>query len=89
MALSTSEQTQIVRKINRQVRKRIMEGGNEMLLTNMEDLMLEFHRLMQSASEQQMQDFSTRYPYFFHFAKVLECLAEGIECGDIPVPKVH
>lgn len=52
-------------------------------------LMNAFKRVMDSASEVQMDYICLQYPGYFRFAKWMERLAQGIADGVIEVPKDH
>ncbi len=49
----------------------------------------DYDRLLNHASQEQLDDLAGRYPHFLHFVKVLECLAETLEAGDIILPSVQ
>ena len=83
------EQAQWARNIDQRVQQRVEQGGDEALIQHMDELMEDYYRLLNQASHEQLNDLALRYPYFWHFSKVLECLAEAIEDGEISVPSVH
>ena len=83
------EQAQWARNIDEQVQQRVEQGGDVVLIQHMGELMGDYNRLVNQASQEQLNDLALRYPYFWHFSKVLELLAEAFENDDISVPSVH
>ena len=87
MALS-EKQNHLASIIDKYVKQTIKNGGNdEDLLTSMYDYMDTFKQLLDSSTEQEMDELCLRYDGFYRFALLLELLAEGIADGIIQVPE--
>jgi hypothetical protein len=85
MTLST-EQLRIAATIDSRV-QRLIDAGNWDLtiFLEMADYMPDFKRLMDMAGQAGMDELTERYAGLFHYAKVLERIALGLESGEICV----
>ncbi len=84
----TEKQTHLATLIDKHVKQIINNGGDdEELLVSMSDHMGTFKQLLDSCTSQEIDELCQRYDGFYHFAKLLEMLAEGIANGTIPVPE--
>jgi len=84
----TEKQIRLAVSIDKYVKQTIKNGGDdEDLLVSMHEYMGTFKQLLDSSTRQEMDEFCQRYDGFYHFAFLLEQLAEGIANGTIPVPK--
>ena len=84
----TERQKHLAKIIDEHVRQVIRNGGDdEDLLVSAHDYMDTFKQLLDSSTPQEMDELCQRYDGFYHFAKLLEMLAEGIANGVIPVPE--
>ena len=84
----TEKQTHLASIIDRYVKQTIKNGGNdEDLLMSMYEYMGTFKQLLDSSTEQEMDELCLRYDGFYRFALLLELLAEGIADGIIQVPE--
>ena len=83
----TEQQTELARAIDTHVTHVLAHGGgDEELLVTLADHMGTFKQLMDMSTGEEMNALCQRYDGFYHFAKLLERLAEGIADGSIPVP---
>ena len=57
------------------------------MLGEMFDYMPGFKRLMNISEPDTMDELCRRFAGFFHYAKILEMVAGGIQSGAIKVPK--
>lgn len=64
-------------------------GGMEEMLTNMIDYMPAFKKIMDSATNDQIDTLCEQYPGFYQFAALLEDVARGIQSGAFEVPDVE
>jgi hypothetical protein len=86
VALS-EQQTRLAVTIDRHVNQVIASGGgDEALLVSLPDHMGTFKQLLDTCSREDMDILCQQYDGFYHFAKLLENLAQGIADGTIPVP---
>ncbi len=84
----TEKQTHLARIIEKHVNQIVDNGGgDEELLVSMYDHMGTFKQLLDSSTQQEMNELCQRYDGFYRFAKLLERLAEGIANGTISVPE--
>ena len=84
----TEKQTHLARIIEKHVNQIVDNGGgDEELLVSMYDHMGTFKQLLDSSTQQEMNELCQRYDGFYRFANLLERLAEGIANGTISVPK--
>jgi hypothetical protein len=69
--------------------ERLVCDGNDNLtiLGEMFDYMPGFKRLMNTSESDTMDELCWRFAGFFHYAKILETVAAGIQSGTIKVPK--
>lgn len=85
MQLSARQQ-QIVARIDRQVTKLLTSGRpsrqiEEALLNLMPQHMTGFKHLLDTLSHQEIDRLCARYTGFYHFAKMLERVAQGCAAG--------
>lgn len=85
MALS-EQQKYLAGKIDKFVQKKLARGGPEAVLTNMIDHMATFKRVMDSSTQEQMDELCQRYEGFHYFSQVLQNMAQGVQDGSIEVP---
>ena len=86
MNLST-EQLQMAALIDAKVQRLVREGHDEIsILVEMFDRMPIFKILLDSGHDT-MDELCQRFAGFYHYAKILETLADGIRSGAIQVPK--
>jgi hypothetical protein len=84
----TAEQLQIASMIDAKRQKLVCAGNDDItILTEMFDYMPGFKRLMDTSESDTMDELCRRFAGFFHYAKILEMLAAGIQSGAIKVPK--
>ncbi len=84
----TAEQLQIASMIDVKMQKLVCDGNDDLtILGEMFDYMPGFKRLMDTAEPGTMDELSRRFAGFFHYAKILETVAVGIQSGAIKVPK--
>lgn len=84
----TEQQTRLAGTIDRHVKHVLAHGGgDEELLMSLADYMGTFKQWMDMSTGEEMNALCQRYDGFYHFAKLLERLAEGIADGSIPVPE--
>ncbi len=57
------------------------------IFTDMADYLPAFKRLMDSSTDDDMDQLAARYTGFYQYAKILEAVAAGIRSGKIVVPK--
>ena len=83
----TGEQLQIASMIDAKMQKLVCDGNDHLtILGEMFDYMPGFKRLM-DISEPDTMDELCRFAGFFHYAKILEMVAAGIQSGTIKIPK--
>ena len=85
MYLSPRQQ-KIVFRINRKVNAILAGGGTddricEAILTIVPQYMADFKHLLDTLSHHEIDQLCQRYDGFYHFAKMLERLAEGCAAG--------
>jgi hypothetical protein len=84
----TGEQLQIASMIDAKMQKLVCDGNDDLtILGEMFDYMLGFKRLMDISEPDTMDELAGGSPDFFHYAKILEMVAAGIQSGAIKVPK--
>ena len=84
----TAEQLQIASMIDAKMQKLVCDGNDDLtILGEMFDYMPGFKRLMDTSEPGTMDGLSRRFTGFFHYAKILEMVAAGIQSGAIKVPK--
>ena len=82
-----TEQFEIAAKIDAKVKRLAQEGKSDLdIFLEMADDMPEFKRLL-DAGHPLMDALCLRFAGFYHYAKILEEIAEGIASGEIQVPK--
>jgi len=84
----TAKQLRLAVIIDKYVKQTIKNGGDDKdLLISMYEYMGTFKQLLDSSTQQEMNELCQRYDGSYRFAFLLERLAEGIANGTIPVPK--
>ena len=84
----TAQQTRLAETIDTHVTQVLAHGGgDEALLLSMADYLPTFKQLLDICTGEEMDMLCDRYDGFYHFAQLLERLAEGIADGSIPVPE--
>jgi hypothetical protein len=84
----TPEQIKIAAKLDAKVSRFLVDGCDDItILTEMSDDMLDFKRLMDTSSQGELDALCRRYGALYHYAKVLEGIAEAIASGRLVVPK--
>ena len=86
MAL-TDQHKYLAGKIEKHVNKILSRGGgDEELLMTMADHMATYKQIMNSTTEEELNDLCHRYEGFYRFSRLLEMLAQGIDDGSISAP---
>ncbi|HRQ42155.1 MAG TPA: arylsulfatase regulator [Chloroflexota bacterium] len=86
MAL-TPKHHELAQEIDIYVRKIFAAGGgDEEILTTMVDYMPSFKQLLDTSKQGEVDLLCQQYDGFYHFAKLLESLAQAIADGAIVVP---
>ena len=86
VALS-SEQLHLASQIDGKIKKLLKRNVERVeILKEMHDYMPAFKLLLDTSSQQEIDEISRQFFGFFHFAQILEDLARGIESGEIEVP---
>jgi hypothetical protein len=68
--------------------KNSCDGNDDItILAEMFDYMPGFQRLMDTLESDAMDELCRQFAGFFHYAKILEMVAAGIQSGAIKVPK--
>jgi hypothetical protein len=57
------------------------------IFTDMADYLPAFKRLMDTSTDDDMDQLAARYTGFYQYAKILGAVAAGIRSGEIVVPK--
>jgi hypothetical protein len=84
----TVEQIQIASLLSKRVQELAESGLDDLtLFGEMAEYMLGFKRLMDISSADEMDGLCESFPAFFRYAKILERIAEGIDSGEIKVPR--
>ncbi len=84
----TLEQRQIAATIDARVQTLVRAGSSDLtILAAMADSMPDFKRLMDVSGQEGMNELAGQYAGLFHYAKILERLALGLESGEIRVPQ--
>jgi len=84
----TENQISLAETIDEYVEQLYRNGGDdEELLMTMHAHMETFKQLLDSSTQQEMNELCQRYDGFYIFASLLERLAEGIANGTFPVPE--
>jgi len=80
------EHIDIARHIDSEIQRLLAAGGNEAVLKNMLDYMMDSKRLMDETGEVGVNALAAQFDGFHHFASLLERIAGAIHSGDIKVP---
>ena len=84
----TAEQLRIASMIDAKMQKLVCAGNDDItILVEMFDYMPGFKRLLDTSASDTMDELCRRFAGFFHYAKILEMVAAGIQSGAIKVPK--
>jgi hypothetical protein len=84
----TAEQLQIASMIDAKMQKLVCGSNDDItIFGEMFDYMPDFKRLMDISEPDSMDELCRRFAGFFHYAKILEMVAAGIQSGAIKVPK--
>jgi len=84
----TAEQLQIASRIDARVEAIAKPDVDDLaIFTDMADYLPAFKRLMDTSEPDTMDELCRRFAGFFHYAKILEMVAAGIQSGAIKVPK--
>ena len=82
-----SEQKALIVKVDKKVKALLAHGGNEItLLVEMLDVMPGIKTMMDLVPKKEIEMYFYEYDGFYHYLKVLENLAQGVEDGKITVP---
>ncbi|KAF0250517.1 MAG: hypothetical protein FD167_91 [bacterium] len=85
---ATIEQIQIALQIDTRVKELEKLGCNEVeILTEMVPFMPSFRKLLDTLGPNGMDELCAKFEGFYHYARLLEHLAGGIQSGEIKVPK--
>ena len=57
------------------------------VFTDMADYLPAFKRLMDTSTDDDMDQLAARYTGFYQYAKILEAVAAGIRSGKVVIPK--
>ncbi|MEI7591298.1 MAG: arylsulfatase regulator [Deltaproteobacteria bacterium] len=88
MSLS-DEQLNIAAQIDARVRKLERADKNAVtIFVEMSTLMPSFKQLMDTAGHSGMDELCSRFDGLYRYAKILENIAEGIQSGEIKVPRM-
>lgn len=80
----TAEQLQIASMIDAKMQTLVCDGNDDLtILAEMFDYMPGFKRLMDTSEPDTMDGLCRRFAGFFHYAKILEMVAAGIQSGAI------
>jgi hypothetical protein len=79
----TAEQLQIASMIDAKMQELVCDGNDD--ITILAEMF--FKRLMDTSESDTMHELCRRFAGFFHYAKILEMVAAGIQSGAIKVPK--
>ena len=86
MSLS-AEQLQIASLIDQQVKRTLGNGGDEAaIVAERVEYMPGFKRLIDTSTATDREALAQRFDGFYHYAKILEHLATGIQSGQTRVP---
>ena len=81
-----AEQLQMAGLID--ARMKAISGVDDLaIFTDMADYLPAFKRLMDTSTDDDMDQLAARYTGFYQYAKILEAVAAGIRSGKIVVPK--
>ena len=84
----TAEQLRIASMIDAKMQNLVGAGNDDItILTEMFDYMPGFKRLMDTSESDAMDELCRRFAGFFHYVKILEMVAAGIQSRAIKVPK--
>ena len=84
----TKKQIRLAETIDEYVEKLIRDGGDdEDLLMTMHPYMKTFKQLLDTSTQQEMDELCQKYDGFYRSAFLVEQIAEGIASGIIPVPE--
>ena len=84
----TTEQLQMASLIDLRMKAIARSGVDDFaIFAEMADYMPAFKRLMDTSTDDDMDQLATRYTGFYQYAKILETIAAGIQSGNIVVPK--
>jgi hypothetical protein len=84
----TAEQLQMAGLIDARVKAIARSGVDDFaIFTEMADYMPAFKRLMDTSTDDDMDQLAARYTGFHQYAKILETVAAGIQSGKIVVPR--
>lgn len=70
--------------MDHQVKKILLNGGDEALLYSLYDFMGDFKKITDACSHEELDEYCKKYDGFYHLAKLLENMARGIADGSIP-----
>jgi hypothetical protein len=83
----SKEQLRIAEMIDAKVQRLVQEGNDDItILGEMVDCMSGFKELLDSGHGT-MDELCRRFAGLYHYAKILETVATGIQSGTIQVPK--
>jgi hypothetical protein len=81
-----AEQLQMAGLID--ARMKAISGVDDLaIFTDMADYLPAFKRLMDTSTDDDMDQLAARYTGFYQYAKILRAVAAGIRSGEIVVPK--
>jgi len=84
----SAEQLQMAGLIDARVKAIAKSGVDDLaIFTDMADYLPAFKRLMDTSTDDDMDQLAARYTGFYQYAKILEAVAAGIRSGKIVVPK--
>ena len=84
----SAKQLEIASQIDVQVLKLERAGSDDMtIFVEMSDYMPGFKQLMDTAGQRGLDDLCARFEGLYHYARILENIAAGIQSGEIKVPR--
>jgi len=84
----SEKQLEIAARLDKQVRNLEQTCNSSLeVFMGMEPFMSDFKALLDSSTQGEMDELTTRFEGLYHYGKILENIAMGIESGDIKVPE--
>lgn len=78
----------IVENINNHANEILIKGGSDKeLLLSLHAMMDDLKKVMDSSTQQELDEYCQKYRSFYRYAYLLHKLSAGIADGTIPMPK--
>lgn|SRR3989338_1993921 len=82
-----AETTLVVEKLDKRAKSALEEGGEGSFLLSLHESMNDIRKVMDDSTQQELDEYCQKYPWFYRYMYLLEELAAGLSDGSIKRPE--